>query len=1033
MNMRNFILVLLLFAVNLVYAQEQKKIEIRGKIFNSVTDTLLEGVSVSADNMTKSELTDNRGEFVLSVNEIPHHIIVKYPGFHEEQILLYGRTSLSIYLIPLTIKGYPEEIVLPLKKKRSAEKTGISSVVSVDETERGHIFVDELMAGTIPGIRALQKSGMPGEGNFLSLRGTHSLIGQNTPLIVMDGMPVLTDQNLSLAFTGYSRNLLNTVSIKELSDITVVKGYDAAVYGSAASNGVILVNTEHALDMDTRVEVETVNGVSFVGRTLSLLNGDQFRQYLTRLGLTQYKGDELLEAYPFLKNGSKDYTYKNSTDWQKEIFKPAFTTENLLKVKGGDAVAKYALMGGYLNTGGIMDGSKLSRYFLRFNGDMQMSRKVSMFTNMSFNYLQSVIHEQGMVPEVNPLLAAILKPAIEGPYKRGTAGQELSVWAPIDLFRVSNPAMLAREVTGENNQYETLVNLGVNYDIGYGLSLKGLAGIHYSYATDKFFIPGVSTESILPLEGGRAENTVRDGVSKAFTYYGNIALNYEKTFRKDHELTANAGAQLLRLNRLYEFAKGLNTATDYNQNISSVKDASGKNLSGYDNLWTFGNYYLNVAYAFRKQLYAGISVSADASSVTGENSALFNFYPSANLAWRMKGAPFLRNFDFVSDLTLRAEFSRKGNAMMPPMLGEYYYEGTNFESMGGIVRGNIPNDKLAQEYVDGVNFGLDFATQGRKFAIAVDWFRDETKDMVVRQDLGDAFGSKFRYINSGRMINQGIELSVNAVALRKGNFEWALGATLSRNKAEIKALGGSNESVITLTDGGQIITRVGESPYAFYGLQAEGVFSTTAEAEAADLKNYKGLNYAAGDMHFMDQNKDGVINQDDRVILGDATPDFYGGFYTSFRYKNFTLNARFTYSYGNDIYNAVRRQGESMKDYFGQTQAVLSAWRYEGQQTDVPRAVYGDPMGNSTFSSRWIEDGSYLKLKNLTLNYEYPNKLWIFRKVQAYLSADNLITWTKYLGCDLEFAYSYDHYMLGVDYGKVPGATTFKLGIRLGF
>lgn len=399
----------------------------------------------------------------------------------------------------------------------------------------------------------------------------------------------------------------------------------------------------------------------------------------------------------------------------------------------------------------------------------------------------------------------------------------------------------------------------------------------------------------------------------------------------------------------------------------------------------------------------------------------------------MKGVPFLRNFDFVSDLTLRAEFSRKGNAMMPPMLGEYYYEGTNFESMGGIVRGNIPNDKLAQEYVDGVNFGLDFATQGRKFAIAVDWFRDETKDMVVRQDLGDAFGSKFRYINSGRMINQGIELSVNAVALRKGNFEWALGATLSRNKAEIKALGGSNESVITLTDGGQIITRVGESPYAFYGLQAEGVFSTTAEAEAADLKNYKGLNYAAGDMHFMDQNKDGVINQDDRVILGDATPDFYGGFYTSFRYKNFTLNARFTYSYGNDIYNAVRRQGESMKDYFGQTQAVLSAWRYEGQQTDVPRAVYGDPMGNSTFSSRWIEDGSYLKLKNLTLNYEYPNKLWIFRKVQAYLSADNLITWTKYLGCDPEFAYSYDHYMLGVDYGKVPGATTFKLGIRLGF
>lgn len=1033
MNIRNFILVLLLFAVNLVYAQEQKNVEIRGKIYNSLDNSPLTGASVLADNLTKSVLTDEKGEFVIRAKEMPHDLTVKYPGYHEERVLLYGRKFVEIYMIPLTLKGSPEEVVLPLKRSRSAEKTGISSVVSVDETERGHIFVDELMAGTLPGIRALQKSGMPGEGNFISLRGTHSLTGQNTPLIVMDGMPVFTDQNLSPAFTGYSRNLLNTVSIKELADITVVKGFDASVFGSAASNGVLLVNTEHALDMDTKVELETVNGVSFIGRTLSLLDGNQFRQYLTRLGLTQYQGDDLKDAFPFLQAGVKDYTYENNTDWQKEVFKPAFTTENLLKVKGGDAVAKYALMAGYMNAGGIMDESKLSRYSLRFNGDMQMSRTVSMFTNMSFNYLQAHIHEQGMVPEINPLLAAVLKPSIEAPDKKSNKGVDLPVYAPVGLFRVSNPTMLARDVHGKNDQYEVMVNLGLTYKILQGLSLKGIVGIHYNYATDNFFIPGVSTESILPLEGGKAKNTVRNGVGKAFTYYANASLNYEKNFRKDHDLAIVLGAQLMRLDRTYEFAKGLNTATDYNQNISSVKDASGKFLSGYDNLWTFGNYYLNATYAFRKQLYAGVSLSADASSVTGDKSELFYFYPSVNLAWKMKGAPFLRNCSFVNDLTLRAEFSRKGNAMMPPMLGEYYYEGTNYETMGGMIRANIPNNKLSQEYVDGLNAGIDFATRGRKFVFSMDWFRDETKDMVVREDLDDAFGSKFRYVNSGRMVNQGIEFGVNAVALRRGDFEWLVGATLSHNKAEVKALGGRDESLITLTDGAQIITRVGESPYAFYGLQANGVFTTTAEAKEAGLKNFKGLEYAAGDMRFVDQNGDHVINQDDRVVIGDATPDFYGGFYTSFRYKNFTLSARFTYSYGNDAYNAVRRQGESMKDYVGQTQAVLSAWRYEGQQTDMPRAVYGDPMDNSTFSSRWIEDGSYLKLKNLTLNYEYPQKLWIFHKVQAYVSADNLITWTKYLGYDPEFAYSYDHHMLGVDYGKVPGATTIKLGIRLGF
>lgn len=1033
MKMKNFVWILLLFVVNLIYAQEQQKMEIRGKVFDSGDKTPLNGVAVLADNVNKSVLTNEQGEFIIKVKEMPHHLTVKFLGFHEEQVMLYGRDYVEIYLIPTTVREYPEDLALPLRRMRRAEKTGISSVVSIEDMERGHLFVDELMAGTLPGVRALQKSGMPGEGNFISLRGTRSLTGQNTPLILMDGMPILTDQNLSPVFTGFSRNLLNTVSIKELSDITVVKGFDASIYGSAASNGVLMVNTEHALDMDTRVEFETVNGVSFVGRTLPLLTGDQFRLYLSQMGLTKYQGNDFYTAFPFMKAGSKDYSNLNNTDWQKEIFQPGFTTENLLKVKGGDNVAKYALMAGYMNTTGTLEKSNLSRYALRFNGDMLMSKRLTLSANMSFNYLQGKIYEQGMVNEINPLLAAIHKPAIQSPYEKDKQGNDLAVWAPVNVFQVSNPAALAGSVYGKNNQYDVMVNLGMEYKILNGLKLKGLAGIHYNYSNDDFFIPGKSTNTILHLEGGKAQNTVRNGVGKSMTYYGNLALNYEKVFRKNHELFAVAGAQLLRLDRLYEFAKGLNTATDYNQSISNAQDAWGKDMSGYDNLWTFGNFYFDATYTFKKQLYAGVSISADATSVTGENSDLFSFYPAARLAWKMKGAPFLRNCAFVSDLTLRSEVSRKGNAMMPPMLGEYYYEGTNFEQMGGLVRGNIPNNKLSQEYVDEINAGIDFATRGRKFAFSLDWFRDETRDMVVRQELDDAFGSKFRYVNSGKMLNTGIEAGISAVAMHRKDFDWLLGATISHNQMEIKSLGGTNESVMTLSDGGEIITRIGENPYAFYGLEVAGVFPTTVEAQGAGLKDYRGNAYAAGDMHYVDQNGDGVINKDDKVIIGDPNPDFYGGFYTSFRYKAFSLSARFTYSYGNDVYNAVRREGENMKDFMGQTRAVLDAWRYEGQQTGVPRAVYGDPMNNSGFSSRWIEDGSYLKLKNLTFSYEYPGTWSVFQKLQAYVSVDNLITWTKYLGYDPEFAYSYDHSMAGVDYGKLPGATTIKIGLRLGF
>ncbi|MGL5682362.1 MAG: SusC/RagA family TonB-linked outer membrane protein [Marinifilaceae bacterium] len=1033
MSLKQYMLVLLLCAVNLVYAQEPAKLSVRGKVYSSINNTPMAGVSVLADNLKGSVLTDAKGEFVIEATSVPHTLVIKYPGFHDEEIRLNKRTHVEVYMIPLTLKGYPQELLLPLRRTKNVDKTGISSVVEVEDGARGHIFVDELLTGTIAGVRTLQKGGMPGEGNFVSIRGTRSLTAQNTPLIVIDGMPIISNQNPSMAFTGYSRNIMNSVSIKELSDITIAKGFDASLYGSAAANGVLMINTENASDMDTRVEIETVNGVNFVGKTLSMLDGNQFKQYFTQLGLSAYQGDEFVSKFPFMDANYKGHTYNNNTDWQKQIFSPAFTTENVLKVKGGDAIAKYALMAGYLNSGGIMDGSALSRYSLRFNGDMRMTRKFSMFTNMSFSYLQVKAHEQGIDAEVNPLMAALFKPAIESPFKKAKNGEDLNVWAPVDKFRVSNPAMLAKEVLGKNDEYNVLVNLGLNYNINKNLLLKGIAGIHYTYNTDNFFIPGVSSEAILPLEGGRADNTVRNGAGRAMTFYGNASLNYEKDFNKNNNLTVVAGAQFLRYDYSYEYAKGTNTATDYNQSLSSVKDAAGRYLSAYDNTWAFGNYYVNALYGFKKQLYVGVAASADATSVSGENASLFNVYPSANVAWKIKESSILRNQTAISELTLRAEASRRGNSMLPPMLGRYYYEGVRFQNMGGIVRGNIPNNKLKPEYVEGFNVGVDFATRGRKFSVALDLFRDETKDLVVRQDLDDAFGSKFRYSNSGKLLNKGAELSMNVVALRRSNFEWLAGATIAHNKAEITSLGGADELIYTLSDGAQIITRKGDSPYAFYGLKADGVYTTSDKAAVDNYRNYKGKAYGAGDMRFVDQNGDKVINQDDRVVLGDATPDFYGGFYTSFRYKNLSLSARFTYSYGNEIYNAVRRQGESMKDFVGQTSGVLAAWRYEGQETNMPKAVYNDPMENSCFSSRWIEDGSYLKLKNVTLNYSYPNKVWLFQTLQAYVTAENLFTWTKYLGYDPEFAYSYDHNMSGVDYGKVPGATSVKLGLRLGF
>lgn len=1039
MKVKYLLLLLFLLGAAVAYGQEQDgKIKIEGRVYNSLDRNPLKGVDVSAEGVEKSVTSDEDGHFTITVPSSSNLLTFKTVDFHIKVVACAGRTHLNVYLVPLTTKGYSETMTLPFRIERAEDHTGSSVEVYSRDFDRGRVFADEMLIGNIPGVRTLQKSGMPGEGNLVMVRGTRSLIGSNTPLVVIDGMPVLPDTKGSSVFTGYSKNILRNVSLKEVNQLSIAKGFDAAPYGSMGSNGVLVINTDRATDMETKVEFETVNGLSFLPREIPILDAGEFRNYLNRVTQTVLSQDAIYRSFPFLRNdpsyGISYYAYNHNTNWQKEVFSPAFTTENILKVKGGDAIAKYSLLAGYMRNAGIEENTRSDRYFARFNGDMQMNRHVAMFANVGFNYFDNKLHEQGMVQEINPMLTALLKPSVLAPKRVDRYGNPMDAWDPVREFGVSNPAVVVRSVEGTNALYNIMVNMGINYAFTPSLRLQGLIGINYDYNREKLFVPGVTTESIVHMEGGKAENMIRDGVGKSMTYHGNLNLNYAHSFKNGHYLDAAVGAQLFIMDHLYEFAKGLNTATDYDKMLSSVQDANGKYMTGYDEPWRWSNLFANVNYNYNKQWYAGVGLSMDASSMSGEHANLFNFYPAVNIAWNMANASFLRESGWLELLTLRAEYSQKGNAMFPSMLSKYYYTANSYQMMGGLIRANIPNDKLKPEVVESVNAGLNFRTTGNWLNLTFNYYQDKTKDMILPENLGSAFGSKYRYANCGEMKTNGVELGLNATVLRITDFEWNLGATIAHEKTKVTSLGdGVKERIITLTDGAEIITRVGESPYQFFGLEATGVYATTALANEAGLKDFRGVNYRAGDMRYRDFNGDKTIDRNDKVVIGDPNPDFYGGIFTSFRYKAFTLSAQFTYSYGNDIYNAVRRVGESMSTITGQMKSVKNSWYYEGHQTDMPRAEFSDPMNNSGFSSRWIEDGSYLKLKNLTLNYEHPAKLWIFTKFQAYVTAENLFTCTKYLGYDPEFAYSYDPSYLGVDYGKVPGARTFKLGIRLGF
>ena len=1035
-----FILLLLFFCVGAIaHGQKQEAlIEVDGYVFNSWNKEPLEGIMVSAKNMKEVGITDEKGYFSLSIPSTSSLLTLKSADFHTKIISRGKETALKIYLLPLIADRYGEVLDFSFKKIRIEDHIGSSVTLHNKDFDRGRLFADDMLVGNVAGVRTLQKSGMPGEGNFFSIRGTRSLVGSNTPLIVVDGMPIISDTRLSSVFTAYSKNILRNVSLKEVGTISVVKGFDANSFGSMASNGVIMINTDRATDMETKVEFETVNAVSLLAKEIPVLNGDEFKNYLLKVGQTLHTQDQIMNVFPFLHNdpsmGLAYYPYTHNTDWQKEVFAPNFSTENTLKVKGGDATAKYSLLAGYARNAGIETNTSSDRYFVRVNGDMQMNRKLVMFANIGFNYFDNKLHEQGMVKEINPMLTALLKPSILGPKQMNKYGEVLDTWDPVRDFGISNPTVVSQEVTGANSLYNIAINIGLDYEFTPELKLKGLVGIDHDYSREQLFIPGVTTESIAHLEGGRAKNMIRNGVGKSMAYYGNVSLNYSHDFKDGHYISTVLGSQLLMKEHLYEYAQGLNTATDYDQQLSDVKDVTGKHIAGYDEPWRWCDFFAEATYNYNKQWYFGAGVSVDASSIVGEAADLFYAYPSVNVAWNMANASFLKSQDWLDHLLVRAEYSQKGNTMFTSMASKYYYTTNSFQQMGGIIRANIPNDKLEPELVSSMNIGLDFRTLGNRINLKLDYYQDNTTDMILPENLDDVFGSKFRYVNSGEMRTNGLELGIHAKVLQIGDFEWNLGGTIASEKTEVISLGeGVDQRLMTLTDGTEMITRVGDSPYQFYGLKTLGVYSTSDEANGAGLKNHEGKPFRAGDMKYLDAVKDQVIDKNDKVVIGDPNPDFYGGLFTSFRYKAFSLSAQFTYSYGNEVYNAVRRMGESMIDLTNQTTSVENAWYYEGHMTNMPRAEYGDPMKNSAFSSRWIEDGSYLKLKNLTLNYEHPRKLWVFTKFQAYVTAENVFTYTNYLGYDPEFAYSYDHAYLGIDYGKVPGARTFKLGVKLGF
>ncbi len=584
-------------------------------------------------------------------------------------------------------------------------------------------------------------------------------------------------------------------------------------------------------------------------------------------------------------------------------------------------------------------------------------------------------------------------------------------------------------------------SIGFNYQLSRSFALSTTVGIIYDKTRDKFFIPrkGVTTDT---LNSDIALSRSGSMVKAYFSLYDDSKLSFTKRFKNVHELSARLGFRYLKSKAEQDFGLGYNSPIDQLTSIQYGQN-SLRSIGGGIGEATWLNTYFNTDYSYADKYILSFNIATDGSSKFGKNisdalsvgGTRFAVLPSIAGAWLISSENFMTS-SFFDLLKLRASYGLSGNDDIGNYTARQTYVSQNLLGLQGLVRSGFGNDQLQWEQVKKLNAGLDVSILNERVSLSFDAYQKKVDKMLISESTPIAAGSSFPFFvsNSGAMTTQGLEASVNARIINH-TFKWDLGFNAANSTSKIDRLPVNN--IFTSFAGATYITQPGSVPNLFYGYKTNGVFisDNVAAQENLSIKNPNGslVPFKGGDIRFVDVNGDHIIDDNDKQVIGNPNPKFFGGVSNRFEYKKFSLDALFTFVQGNDIYNYTRNQLEAESGYNNQTTAVINRWRTNGDDTNTPKTTFGDPMGNSHFSDRWIEDGSYLRLRTLTLSYNMLfKKQRGFKYAVVYLTGNNLFTFTKYRGYDPEFSAGESVFTQGIDNALEPQVKSVQLGLRIG-
>ncbi|MFS4457405.1 SusC/RagA family TonB-linked outer membrane protein [Maribacter sp. 2304DJ31-5] len=971
----------------------------------------LPGANIIEKNTQNGTQTDFDGNFALQVTDQNATLVISYIGFATQEIALNGQTSISIAL--QEGNALDEVVVVGYGPQRRSDLSGSVASVAVEELKELPVTrVDQAIQGRVAGVQIQNNDGAPNGRATIRIRGANSINGGNDPLVVIDG------------FQGGS---INTINPNDIESIQILKDASAtAIYGSRGANGVVLVTTKKGKSGKPVVTYNSFYSLQEVRNELDLLNAGQYAQtvnaHRSEIGLNPVFTSAEISA--FNANGG--------TDWQDEIFRTAFSQNHLLNVSGANDNISYYVSGNVIDQEGIIQNTSYDRYSLRANLTARINDKLSVTTNTYLSHeedhptnLNSFAGNNDGSPIFSAQVFAPTKPVFE---EDGTYSQPGGGAGPPTNF---NPLALAVEPIRENIITTTSINAKVDYEILDGLKFS-VSGA-YRLDDSEFSFYANSRPSNSPTT---ETASIRD--RRTITLQNTNQLNYVKEFGKHSiNLTGVLEQQFEEFNEHFTGnAMGFLTdaVTFNNLGLAAVPGRPSSERTTRSLL----SYLGRVIYGYDNRYSLTLTARSDGSSVFGANNKR-GFFPSAGLAWNISNESFLEDSKTIDNLKLRATYGETGNQAIDPYQSLTVLATTNFAidganpATGVLLAGSAGNPDLKWEVTKQTNIGIDLDMFNGRLNLVADYYKKNTEDLLLSVPLPRTSGVADVLRNIGEVENKGFEFYLGGTPVQSKNFSWNSGFNISFNDNEVLALSGEDEITLGAPGipgfGNTLFLEVGKPIGQFRGFVQDGVWGTAEATEAAVFGVIPGA------PRYVDQNNDDVIDDNDIVDIGNAQPDYTFGWTNTFSYKNLDLNVFVQGVQGNDILNIGRvRTERTSGDSDATGVAILNRWTPQNQNTNVP-SFEGSNSFENLQSSRWIEDGSYVRIKNISLGYNIPQNVIEkigLKSLKLYVTGTNLITFTDYTGYDPESSTNIDT-RGGIDLASFPSQKTYTVGLDLSF